>query len=121
VEDIPEIMSEPPVADNHGFSVAAYTDAADTPQRSRRDQSNRLPKLEQAIAPGSRAGFGIVSSKDDGGLVAHRGVLQGEEYVTENGVDDAYVEQGDGEPGDDPDVGLADAAGSGADEPINPS
>lgn len=46
-----------------------------------------------------------------------------EEYVTENGVDDddADVEQGDGEPGDDPDVGLADAAGSGADEPINPS
>ena len=46
-----------------------------------------------------------------------------EEFVTENGVDDvdaADVEQGDGEPGADPDAGVADAASGGAGEPVNP-
>lgn len=46
-----------------------------------------------------------------------------DEYATENGVDDvdADVAQGDGEPGADSDVGFADVADGGADEPINPS
>lgn len=80
MEDTQNIMSEAPVGDNHGYAIASFTDSEDTPQRSRRDQTMRLSGLEQA-APGQHGGFGIATGKDDGGLVAHRGILAPGEYV----------------------------------------
>lgn len=78
MEDIQDVMSEAPGGDNHGFAIASYTDGEDTPHRSRRDLTMRLARLEQATG---QAGFGLVSGRDDGGLVAHRGVLHHDEYV----------------------------------------
>lgn len=76
-----DIMSEPPGGDNHGFAVGFYKDDDDTQHKSRRDQSMRLQRLEQVGLGADGSGVSVVSGKDEGGLVAHRGVLAPGEYV----------------------------------------
>src|SRR6188472_344592 len=75
-------MEEPPEGENHGFSVAGFSDESETPRRSRRDLSLRVARMEQSSQwTDGDSRFGVVTGKDDGGMVAHRGVLHPDEYV----------------------------------------
>ena len=80
-EDIGSIMEEPPVGDNHGIDVGYHTDESGSPQVTRRDLSGRLAKYDQKGLDTGDSRFGVVYGKDEGGVVAHRGVLQDNEYV----------------------------------------
>jgi hypothetical protein len=80
-EDIQEIMEQPPVEGNHGQSVGTYVDESGSPQVARRDLAGRLASVDQKGLDTGDSRFGIVVGKDEGGLVAHRGVLQEDEYV----------------------------------------
>jgi hypothetical protein len=76
-----EIMAEPPEGDNHGVSAHHYVDADGAPRESRVDLTMRLAKLDQRGLEGTDSRYGIVDGKEEGGLVAHRGVLADGEYV----------------------------------------
>jgi len=79
--DTQGIMSEPPGGENHGYSVSSFKDDDETPRRARRDLSMRLARVEQVGLGSEGGGYDVVAGKEEGGLVAHRGVLQPDEYV----------------------------------------
>jgi hypothetical protein len=79
-DDIERIMEETPEGDNHGIVVDYFMDDGTT-QVTRRDLAGRLAKVDQKGLLTGESRFGIVVGKDEGGLVAHRGVLQDDEYV----------------------------------------
>lgn len=81
MEDIQEIMSEPPGGENHGVAVDSYVDEAGSPRTTRRDLSQRLSRLDQRGLEAGDSRFGVVTGREEGGLVAHRGVLHPDEYV----------------------------------------
>jgi hypothetical protein len=81
VEDLQEIMSEAPGGDNHGVATDAWVDESGAPRVTRRDLSHRLASLDQRGLETVGSRFGIVSGREEGGLVAHRGVLHPDEYV----------------------------------------
>lgn len=80
-EDIRSLMEESPVGGNHGVTVDSYVDEGGAAQVTRRDLSGRLARVDQKGLDTGDSRFGIVTSRDDGGLVAHRGVLHPDEYV----------------------------------------
>jgi hypothetical protein len=79
-DDIRSLMEEAPGGENHGFEMDSYSDDREGPQVTRRDLAGRLAKLDQGYAPDGSP-FGVVTGKEEGGLVAHRGVLHPDEYV----------------------------------------
>lgn len=81
MEDLHEIMSEAPGGDNHGVASDAWVDESGAPRVTRRDLSHRLASLDQRGLETVGSRFGIVSGREEGGLVAHRGVLHPDEYV----------------------------------------
>ena len=81
-EDVKGLMEETPGGENHGYSVVSYNDDHAGPQVTRRDLAGRLVRMDQGGGyTRDEMPFGVVSGKDEGGLVAHRGVLAPGEYV----------------------------------------
>jgi hypothetical protein len=76
-----DIMGETPEGENHGVSAHHFVDETGAPRESRIDLGMRLARLDQRGLEGADSRYGIVTGKDEGGLVAHRGVLQDGEYV----------------------------------------
>lgn len=81
MEDLQDIMGEAPGGDNHGISLDSYVDEVGAPRVTRRDLSRRLSSLDQRGLERVGSRFGVVTGKEEGGLVAHRGVLAPGEYV----------------------------------------
>jgi hypothetical protein len=80
-EDIKGLMEESPVPDNHGRAVASYVNEEDGVVRTSRDLAGRMSTMSDRGFGADASSFGIVSGHEDGGLVAHRGVLHPDEYV----------------------------------------
>jgi hypothetical protein len=76
-----DIMEETPEGPNSGVSHGAYVDEQGSPRRTRNHLNMRLAKLDQRGLETVGSRYGVVSGKEDGGLVAHRGVLHPDEYV----------------------------------------
>lgn len=74
------LMEETPEGENHGYERVSVADDQAGSTVVRRDLSRRLASLEQGYASDEKP-FGIVDGKEEGGLVAHRGVLADGEYV----------------------------------------
>ena len=80
-EDIRSLMEEPPVPDNHGRAVGTFVDEDGGVTRTRRDLAGRMSSMTDRGFGQNATAFGVVSGSEDGGLVAHRGVLHPDEYV----------------------------------------
>lgn len=81
MRDTERLMEEVPGGENHGFTSDAYVDDDGAPRVTRRPNDLTLARLDQRGLGAGEGRFGIVTGREDGGLIAHRGILHPDEYV----------------------------------------